>query len=106
MKEERIKQIHNLQQQIAAMEQEIEHLYGERKNLVQESESLLRDLLNMGETVLPGADYHSELDKILDARSEMPKKACVACQGVEGSYSHQAADQFFAEPDIHFLWAV
>ena len=38
MKEERIKQIHNLQQQIAAMEQEIEHLYGERKNLVQESE--------------------------------------------------------------------
>ncbi len=102
MKQERIKQIHNLQQQIAAMEQEIEHLYGERKNLVQESESLLRDLLNMGENVLPGADYHSELDKILDARAEMPKKACVACQGVEGSYSHQAADQFFAEPDIHF----
>ena len=26
MKQERIKQIHNLQQQIAAMEQEIEHL--------------------------------------------------------------------------------
>ena len=46
-----------------------------------------RDLLNMGENVLPGADYHSELDKILDARAEMPKKACVACQGVEGSYS-------------------
>lgn len=96
-------QIHNLQKQIAAMEREIEQLYAERKNLVMESEHLLMELLDET-TVQPmqtGA-YLSELDKIMLAEAEIPQKAKVACQGVEGSYSNQAAEQFFAEPEIQY----
>ena len=103
MRQNQLEQIRNLQMQIAAMEQEIEHLYAERKNLVQESESRLQDLLQTVEEPLSGAGHQSELDMILDARAELPHKARVACQGVEGSFSHQAADQFFAEPDIQFF---
>lgn len=103
MTQNQLKQILNLQQQIAAMEQEIEHLYGERKNLVGESEALLQELLQQQEAPVATADYQSELDVILKARAELPAQAKVACQGVEGSYSHQAADQFFAQPDIQFF---
>lgn len=103
MKQNQLKQILNLQQQIAAMEQEIEHLYGERKLLVQESEGLLQELLQNVEEPVTSADYQSDLDVILKARAELPSQARVACQGVEGSYSHQAADQFFAKPDIQFF---
>jgi len=96
-------QMLNLRQQIAAMEREIEHLYAERKSLVQESEALLKDLLQMDAPHLSAADYYTELDEILRAQAELPSHARVACQGVEGAYSHQAADQFFAQPEIQFF---
>lgn len=103
MRQNQLEQIRNLQMQIVAMEQEIEHLYAERKNLVQESESRLQDLLQTIEEPMNGSGRQSELDMILDARAELPDSARVACQGVEGSFSHQAADQFFANPDIQFF---
>ncbi len=96
------KQMLNLQQQIATMEQEIEHLYGERRALVRESETLLRDMLDGMEQPVAAVEYPSELDRILTATAELPSRARVACQGVEGAFSHQAADQFFAEPEIRF----
>ena len=103
MRQSQLDQIHNLQLQIAAMEQEIEHLYAERKHLVRESESRMRDLLQTMEEPVNASGHLSELDRILNARAELPEKARVACQGVEGSFSHQAADQFFREPDIQFF---
>jgi hypothetical protein len=103
MRQNQLDQIRNLQLQIAAMEQEIEHLYAERKNLVQESESRLQDLLQTVEEPMNGSGRQSELDRILDIRAELPDYARVACQGVEGSFSHQAADQFFTAPDIQFF---
>lgn len=103
MKQSQQKQILNLQQQIVTMEQEIEHLYAERRNLVRESESLLQELLHTEEQPFTSSDYQSELDCILNAKAELPKKAKVGCQGVRGAYSHQATDQFFAEPDIQFF---
>lgn len=103
MKSNQVKQILNLQQQITAMEKEIEHLYAERKLLVQESDALLSEVLQEKIQTPLGLDYQSELDVILDARAELPKAAKVGCQGVEGAYSHQAADQFFAQPDIQFF---
>lgn len=103
MRHNQLDQIRNLQLQIAAMEQEIEHLYAERKNLVRESESRMQDLLQTIEEPMVGGGHQSELDEILSARAELPDKARVACQGVEGSFSHQAADQFFAEADIQFF---
>lgn len=103
MRQNQLDQIRNLQLQIAAMEQEIEHLYAERKNLVQETESRLQDLLQTVEEPMNGSGRQSELDRILDIRAELPDSARVACQGVEGSFSHQAADQFFTAPDIQFF---
>ena len=103
MRQNQLDQIRNLQLQIEAMEQEIEHLYAERKNLVRESESRMQDLLRTMDEPVSGAGHISELDRILNARAELPEKARVACQGVEGSFSHQAADQFFKEPDIQFF---
>ena len=103
MKQKQAQQILNLQQQVAAMEQEIEQLYAERRRLVQESELLLTEALQTEEPALNGVDYQSELDQILNARAELPAQAKVACQGVEGAYSHQAADQFFAQPEITFF---
>ncbi len=103
MRQEQLDQVRNLQLQIAAMEQEIEHLYAERKHLVRESESRMHDLLQTMEEPMSGSGHQSELDMILNARAELPKQARVACQGVEGSFSHQAADQFFDEPDIQFF---
>lgn len=96
-------QIHNLQKQIAAMEHEIEQLYAERKNLVMESEQLLMELLDeAGEQPMQSGAYLSDLDKVMLAQAEMPKHAKVACQGVEGAYSNQAAEQFFEEPEIQY----
>ena len=98
-----MEQIHNLQTQIAAMEQEIEYLYAERRTLVRESEELLKDAVSNRKVVLPESTYESDLDLILKAQRELPEHAKVACQGVEGAYSHQAADQFFKDPEITFL---
>lgn len=98
-----MEQLHNLQTQIAAMEQEIEYLYAERRALVRESEALIKDTVVQEPIVLPESAYESDLDRILKAQKELPKKAKVACQGVEGAYSHQAADQFFQDPEITFL---
>ncbi len=103
MRQSQLEQIHNLQIQIAAMEQEIEHLYAERKNLVQETESRIQDLLQTVDQSMAGGGQPSALDEILSARAELPDTARVACQGVEGSFSHQAADQFFSNPDILFF---
>lgn len=103
MKQNQVEQILNLQQQAAAMEQEIEQLYAERRQLMQESEQLLTELLRAEEPALGTVDYQSDLDVILNTKAELPTQAKVACQGVEGAYSHQAADQFFAQPDITFL---
>ncbi len=96
-------QIHNLQKQIATMEREIEQLYAERKNLVMESEQLLMELLeNTEEQPMHTLAYLSELDTIMMAEKELPKRAKVACQGVEGAYSNQAAEQFFEQPEIQY----
>lgn len=102
-KEAQRTQIHNLQKQIAAMEREIEQLYAERKNLVLESEHLLMELLETKETQpMNSASYLSELDTIMMAQAEFPTHAKVACQGVEGAYSNQAAEQFFDAPEIQY----
>ncbi|MFR6291153.1 MAG: hypothetical protein ACLUKQ_06835 [Peptococcaceae bacterium] len=75
MKSNQVKQILNLQQQITAMEKEIEHLYAERKLLVQESDALLSEVLQEKIQTPLGLDYQSELDVILDAHAELPKAA-------------------------------
>ena len=96
-------QIYSLQKQIAAMEHEIEQLYAERKALVMESEQLIMELLETADTqpMQTGA-YLTDLDKVMLAEAELPKSARVACQGVEGSYSNQAAEQFFEKPEIQY----
>ena len=96
-------QIYSLQKQIAAMEHEIEQLYAERKALVMESEQLIMELLETADTqpMQTGA-YLTDLDKVMLAEAELPKSARVACQGVEGSYSNQAAEQFFEKPKIQY----
>lgn len=102
-KEAQRNQIHNLQKQIAAMEREIEQLYAERKNLVMESEYLLMSFLESSEEQpMNTSAYLSELDTIMMAQREFPKRAKVACQGVEGAYSNQAAEQFFEQPEIQY----
>lgn len=99
----RREEIYNIQKQVAAMEREIEHLYAERKNLVLESERLIMELLDTAvERPMQTGAYLSELDKIMLAEAELPSCARVACQGVEGSYSNQAAEQFFAHPEIQY----
>lgn len=85
------------------MELEIEHLFAERRNLISESESMMQDLIKVVEQPVYETYPVSKLDEILLAQAELPEKARVACQGVEGSFSHQAADQFFTEPDIQFF---
>ena len=102
-KEAKRQQIHTLQKQLASMEREIEQLYAQRKNLVLESEHLLMELLN--ETAvepMQSEAYLSDLDQIMLTEAELPARAKVACQGVEGSYSNQAAEQFFADPEIYY----
>ena len=102
-KEAQRNQIHNLQKQIAAMEREIEQLYAERKNLVMESEYLLMSFLESSEEQpMNTSAYLSELDTIMMTQKEFPKHAKVACQGVEGAYSNQAAEQFFEQPEIQY----
>ncbi len=96
-------QVHNLQNQIAAMEREIEQLYAERKLLVAESEQLIMELLDKPEeNPMQTGAYLTDLDKIMLAETPFPTTAKVACQGVEGSYSNQAAEQFFEKPEIQY----
>lgn len=96
-------QIHNLQKQIAAMEREIEQLYAERKTLVLESEQLIMELLdNESEHPMHSGAHLTELDQVMLAQTAFPATARVACQGVEGSYSNQAAEQFFTNPEIQY----
>lgn len=96
-------EIYNLQKQIAAMEREIEQLYAERRNLVMESEQLMMELLDTtDERPMQTAAYLSELDQVMLFEAELPSHARVACQGVEGAYSNQAAEQFFEHPEIQY----
>ena len=96
-------QIYNLQKQIAAMEREIEQLYAERKTLVMESEQMIMELLeNTDARPMQSGAFLTELDKIMLAETPFPTTAKVACQGVEGSYSNQAAEQFFEKPEIQY----
>lgn len=102
MKNTQEQQLANLQQQLTALEEEIAHLFHERQGLVEENQRLLNLLANKQENLLP-IYGETELDKILLQKRELPIQAKVACQGVTGSFSHQAADSFFAEPEIVFL---
>ena len=91
MKQKQAQQILNLQQQVAAMEQEIEQLYAERRRLVQESELLLTEALQTEEPALNGVDYQSELDQILNARAEsrFPKHLNIKIGSFRNSLSLQ-----------------
>lgn len=42
-------------------------------------------------------------DALENTSKEFPKKAVVACQGVEGAYSQQACDKLFAFPSIMYF---
>lgn len=45
-----------------------------------------------------------KIDKAIEDTSKVfPKKAVVACQGVEGSYSQLACDRLFTNPDIMYM---
>lgn len=96
-------QIYNLQQQITALEEEIGHLFSERKHLMEENRTLLATMLEQKEQNPTQTGYETPLDLILNQIKELPQQAKVACQGVAGSFSHQAADQFFTQPEICFF---
>lgn len=97
-------QIRNIQKQIQGMEKEIDQLIAERRALVQESDALIEELLqNSGENAPSGGGVpETDLDRILTAKGQLPATAKVACQGVPGSYSNSAANQFFDHPEIVF----
>lgn len=101
--QEQQNQIRNIQKQIQGMEKELEQLIAERRALVQECDILMEEMLQQGTESAPYTGVmETELDRLLTAKGTLPKTAKVACQGVEGSYSNQAANQFFDHPEIVF----
>lgn len=87
-----------LHHQIAAIDSEIAHLFQERQLLAEEAERRSCELEAgplLTAAVQPMAGFHYEI-------GELPPTARVACQGVEGAFSHQAADHFFKEPEVLF----
>lgn len=87
-----------LHHQIAAIDSEIAHLFQERLLLAEEAErrSLELEAEPQPQAVIqPMAGFHYET-------GELPPTARVACQGVEGAFSHQAADHFFQDPEVLF----
>ena len=49
-------------------------------------------------------ELSNHIARAIEATPEMfPRKAVVACQGVEGAYSQQACDKLFALPDIMYF---
>lgn len=101
MDSQKLRQLTNLQRQMQALEEEMEHLFAERKNLCRESNSLLVEMLDVKEN-FSGVSVKSDFEQNLERVAELPAHAQVACQGVEGAYSHQAADKLFARPKITF----
>ncbi|WP_132083885.1 bifunctional chorismate mutase/prephenate dehydratase [Harryflintia acetispora] len=49
-----------------------------------------------------GARLRAQIGAALGSGATLPKKARVACQGVPGAYSHEAARQMFPSPDLSF----
>ena len=68
--------------------------------------SLIFELSRSRQSCLLGArgDLPAKIAEAIEKTPHLfPQEAAVACQGVEGAYSHQAADQFFAQPEITFF---
>lgn len=87
-----------LHHQISAIDGEIAHLFQERLLLAEEAERCGKSLEQAPQAAValaPQAGFGFET-------GELPATARVACQGVEGAFSHQAADHFFREPDVLF----
>lgn len=93
-----IQRLNALNHQIAAIDGEITHLFQQRLQLVEEVaqyEKVLGEASQVMTSISPMASFPFQI-------GELPKTAQVACQGVEGAFSHQAADHFFEEPQVAF----
>ena len=57
-----------------------------------------------GQLLTEGSKVSCEIEKALaETETMMPKKAVVACQGVEGGYAQQACDKAFSFADIVYF---
>ena len=76
------------------------------ENYVKVLYSTMFDLSRSYQARLQGSEskLRSKITKAIEnTPRQLPKKAVVACQGVEGSYSQQACDKFFPMPSIMYF---
>lgn len=91
-----------LNQQITAIDKEIAHLFQERLVLTDQlAEHSSSNWSVASEESIPMMK-NDQVEAILANLQTLPKRAKVACQGVEGAFSHQGVLQLFSEPEIQF----
>ncbi len=78
-------------------------------NIALETKMLFTTLFDLSKghqrnVINDGGELLSDIESSLNTSDKLfPKKAVVACQGVEGSYSSQACDALFPLPSIMFM---
>lgn len=101
--DESLQRLTALNQQITAVDGELTHLFEQRRLL---AEAVERIAVEMGTACGIAEEVKtvvfSAMAGYLEHNGELPTTAQVACQGVEGAFSHQAADHFFKEPAVSF----
>lgn len=88
--------IKELEQKRRRLEEQIRALYEERRDV----QSAMRSKIK---TLAQGNLADMVRQAINDTEKTFPQYASVACQGVRGAYSQQAAEKVFAYPDILYV---
>ena len=83
----------------------MEDLKGKRQELDRQIAELYKERMQLNETI---ADANEDLktfinQAIANSPETFPDTAYVACQGVQGSFSQEAAERLFKHPDLMFF---
>lgn len=108
------KQVHNLPVLDKARERELLKRVSEMtddKDLSLYTRLLYADIMGLSRSYqhkfleADGTRLSAQIQKAADkyAKTDLPKNAVVACQGVEGAYSSLACERLFKNPDIMFF---
>lgn len=104
MKQEALNRLAAINKQIELLDGEISHLFQERLLLNEQAARINNALDGQEDLAAVYMPFTPMMDQFITRMTDrLPPKALIACQGVWGAFSHQAAEKFFPAGEIRFF---